>query len=42
MRTRTLMVIVAAVAVLIGATLMMRGDGHRRLAKMLPAIHGNR
>ncbi|MEO6237272.1 MAG: hypothetical protein ABIQ52_09765 [Vicinamibacterales bacterium] len=42
MRTRTLMVVVVAAAVLIAATLSMRGDGHRRLAKMLPAIHGNR
>jgi hypothetical protein len=40
MRTRTLMIVLACVALFLVATFALRGDGHRRLARMLPAMHG--
>jgi hypothetical protein len=40
MRSRTLMIVLVVVAVFVTATLAMRGDGHRMLAKWMPAMHG--
>jgi hypothetical protein len=40
MRTRTLVIILILAAAFVTATLTWGGDGHRRLARMLPALHG--
>ncbi len=42
MRSRTLVIVLVAAALFVTATLAMRGDGHRMLAKWLPALHGGR
>lgn len=42
MRTRTLVIVLILAVVFITATLTLGGDGHRKLAKMLPALHGGR
>jgi hypothetical protein len=40
MRSRTLAIGLVLVAVFVVATLAMRGQGHRTLAKWMPAMHG--
>ena len=40
MGSRTLVIVLILVAVIVTATLAMRGEGHRMLAKWMPAIHG--
>jgi hypothetical protein len=42
MRTRTFVIVLIVAAAFVTATLTLRGDGHRKLAKWLPAIHGGR
>jgi hypothetical protein len=42
MAVRTLVIWVGVVAVVVGLTLAMRGEGHRMLARWMPAIHGGR
>jgi hypothetical protein len=42
MRAKTLVIWLAVVVVFVGATLAMRGEGHRVLAKWMPALHGGR
>jgi hypothetical protein len=42
MRIRTLVIVLILAAVFVTATLTLGGDGHRRLAKMLPSLHGGR
>ena len=40
MTVKTLVLWIVVVAVVIAATFAMRGEGHRMLARMMPAIHG--
>lgn len=42
MSAKTLVIWIVAVAAFVGMTFAMRGDGHRLLAKWLPAMHGGR
>lgn len=40
MHTRTLVIWLVVIATIVGGTLAMRGEGHRMLAKWMPAMHG--
>jgi hypothetical protein len=40
MSTKTLVIWVVVIATVVGATFAFRGEGHRMLAKWLPALHG--
>jgi hypothetical protein len=42
MSTRALVIWIVVIAALVGATLVFGGDGHRAIAKWLPAMHGGR
>jgi hypothetical protein len=42
MSAKTLVIWLVVVAAFVGATLAMRGEGHRMLAKWMPAMHGGR
>jgi hypothetical protein len=37
---RTLVIWIVAIGVVVAGTLAMRGEGHRMLAKWMPAMHG--
>ena len=40
MRTRTLVIWLVVMAVVVAGAFAMRGEGHRMLAKWMPAMHG--
>jgi hypothetical protein len=40
MRARTLLIVLVAMALFVTLTLAMHGNGHRMLAKWMPALHG--
>jgi hypothetical protein len=40
MHAKTLIVVVVLAAVVVAGVLAMHGQGHRMLAKWMPAIHG--
>jgi hypothetical protein len=40
MSMKTLAIVLALAAAVVTATLTLHGDGHRMLAKWLPALHG--
>ena len=40
MRTRTIVIWVVLAAAFVAGTLAMRGEGHRMLARWMPAMHG--
>jgi len=40
MRARTLLIVLVFAALFVAVTLAMSGDGHRTLAKWMPALHG--
>ena len=41
MRSRTLVIVLVVAALFVTATLATSGQGHRALAKWLPAMHGH-
>jgi hypothetical protein len=40
MRSRMLVIVLVFVALFVTATFAMRGQGHRMLARWMPAMHG--
>jgi hypothetical protein len=40
MSTKALVIWVVVVTAVVGATFAFRGEGHRLLAKVMPALHG--
>jgi hypothetical protein len=42
MSTKAMVIVLVLAALLLTGTLAMHGDGHRMLAKWLPALHGGR
>jgi hypothetical protein len=42
MSARTLVIWLVVIAAVVSATLAMRGEGHRMLAKWMPSMHGGR
>jgi hypothetical protein len=40
MRARTLLIVLAVMVLFVTLTFAMRGNGHRMLAKWMPAMHG--